>query len=38
MLAAISAIKIAPSPHHAEAERRQIIEDVYPCRRPAKRT
>ena len=37
MLAALTAINIAPTPNHSEAERCQIIEDVYHRRRPAVR-
>ena len=35
MLAALTAINVAPRPIHSDAERRQIIEDVYHRRRTA---
>jgi HEAT repeat protein len=35
MIAAMTAIKLAPTPQHTQLERCQIIEDVYNSRRPA---
>jgi hypothetical protein len=35
MVAAMTAIKVAPAPAHSQLERRQIIEDVYHGRRNA---